>query len=142
MIAKGRQRYVAPRGENQGNAILTEKTAAEALQLLDEGYSLTDVASFFGVSVSAINLLYVGRNWAHLPGKRKQPRAQMSRHEGVTWRHDRQKWEARCTINHVRRHLGAFAFEADAAVAYNYFVAYHGLDRPLNQITLEEWCHD
>jgi hypothetical protein len=40
------------------------------------------------------------------------------------------------------QHLGAFAFEADAAIAVNYQVAYLGLDRPLNQVPLEEYAHD
>ena len=40
------------------------------------------------------------------------------------------------------QHLGAFAFEADAAIAVNYHVAYLGLDRPLNQVPLKEYAHD
>jgi hypothetical protein len=58
-----------------------------------------------------------------------------SRFSGVTKRYD--KWGAQ-----IMQHLGAFAFEADAAIAVNYQVAYLGLDRPLNQVPLEEYAHD
>ena len=58
-----------------------------------------------------------------------------SRFSGVTKRYD--KWGAQ-----IMQHLGAFAFEADAAIAVNYHVAYLGLDRPLNQVPLEEYAHD
>jgi len=40
-----------------------------------------------------------------------------SRYKGVRYRYGR--WYARITVNHVGYHLGSFATEQDAAIAYN-----------------------
>ncbi len=46
-----------------------------------------------------------------------------SKHKGVHYRHDRQKWAARATVNGRLKHLGLFSTEEEAAaVAAPYFI--------------------
>lgn len=42
-----------------------------------------------------------------------------SRFKGVCWHKQRNKWKAEIKVNGVRKHLGVFINEADAATAYN-----------------------
>ena len=83
------------------------------------------------------------RNW----------RGKTSRYEGVhltKWG----KWQAQLPVGArqasgrarkgkgVKTHLGFFANETDAAIAWNTHVAYLGLDRELNEIRAEDYIHD
>jgi hypothetical protein len=45
-------------------------------------------------------------------------------------------------VKGIVHYLGYFGSVADAAIAYNYFIAYHGLNKRLNQISGREWHHD
>ena len=58
-----------------------------------------------------------------------------SKHKGVTWRNDRNKWRATITIDGKRLYLGLFESEDDAAEAYNKAAKEHFGDYArLNQI--------
>ncbi len=55
-----------PRGERHGRRKLTEDQAREALERLARGEQQCDIATGFGVSRSAINMIALGRRWTHL----------------------------------------------------------------------------
>jgi hypothetical protein len=67
-------------------------------------------------------------------------RGKTSRFRGVSLHHS--KWMAVLWLNGRTLSLGRFGFETDAAIAYNYFVAYLGLDRKLNVIPADQNWHD
>ena len=70
-------------------------------------------------------------------------RRRLSRFRGVTKdRGRRRPWCAQISLNWRTLKLGSFYTEIEAAVAYNTFVAYSGLDRPLNEIPEGEWGND
>jgi hypothetical protein len=70
-------------------------------------------------------------------------RRRLSRFRGVTKdRGRRRPWCAQISFNCRTLKLGSFYTEIEAAIAYNTFVAYSGLDRPLNEIPEEDWGHD
>ena len=48
-----------------------------------------------------------------------KPRAESSQYKGVSWNRNVNKWEAQITINGKQTHLGYFASEKVAALAYN-----------------------
>jgi hypothetical protein len=73
-----------------------------------------------------------------VPGRRLKKRTYHSQYRGVT--KSRNMWQACLVLKGRKLHLGAFRFESDAAICWNYHVAHLGLDRPLNQIT--EFNHD
>jgi hypothetical protein len=64
-VRKGRHR--APRGEASGRSRLTEDQVREIRDLMSKGATQRPVARLFGVSQSAISLIYRGINWAHIP---------------------------------------------------------------------------
>lgn len=53
-------------GEKVNTAVLTERTAIEAAQLLREGYSTAKVAEIFGVTHSTVTKLRKGQTWKYL----------------------------------------------------------------------------
>jgi hypothetical protein len=64
-----------------------------------------------------------------------------SRYKGVYL--DQGKWRARIRVKRRLLHLGSYAFEPDAAVAYNTHAGYlHGEFSRLNKIPEGEWCHE
>ena len=70
-------------------------------------------------------------------------RRRLSRFRGVTKdRGRRRPWCAQISFNERTLKLGSFYTEIEAAIAYNTFVAYSGLDRPLNEIPEGEWGND
>ena len=67
MVAKGRHR--APRGERHRNAKLTEAQVLETRRLYaGGGFTMTALASRFGVHQTTVSLILAGRRWAHLKG--------------------------------------------------------------------------
>ena len=52
-----------PRGESNGNAVLTEKLVRAAILLHESGFALTDIAEFYGVSRQAVSHAVTGKNW-------------------------------------------------------------------------------
>ena len=63
MISKGRRRTVAPTGEDNGKAILTEEQAREIKQSAE---SMASLARKFGVSPNCVRGVKIGRTWKHL----------------------------------------------------------------------------
>jgi hypothetical protein len=61
---------------------------------------------------------------------------------GVYFDNARGKWGASLWVDGKRLNLGRFGFEGDAAICWNYHVAYLGLKRPLNVIIQADWHHD
>lgn len=59
-------RHEPSRGENSGNAKLTESDVREIRMLRTEGRLLREIADEFGISDSHVSHLYSGRRWAHL----------------------------------------------------------------------------
>lgn len=52
--------------------------------------------------------------------KSKGAKGVVSRYKGVSWRPDRQKWRARISLRSGKNvHIGSFATEKEAALAYN-----------------------
>jgi hypothetical protein len=69
MDAKGRRRKGEPRrGEKSNNAKLT---AEQALTIFRSTASGQVLAKQFGVSLNAIRLIRIGKNWAHVTGGAK-----------------------------------------------------------------------
>jgi hypothetical protein len=64
-------------------------------------------------------------------------RTKRSRFKGVVPQNGR--WRAYADANDRRVHLGTFGFEVDAAIARNYFDAYHG--KPLSNAIPADECH-
>ena len=58
-----------------------------------------------------------------------------SQYRGVFFNPPKDKWFARASLDGTQRHIGSFLTEEEAAIAYNDFVAEHGLDYPLNVIS-------
>jgi hypothetical protein len=57
-----------------------------------------------------------------------------SKHRGVFWFDNKNRWFARASIDGKQKHIGSFLTEEDAAVGYNNFVKEHDLGYPLNVI--------
>jgi hypothetical protein len=76
--------------------------------------------------------------------KARHGRYGSSRFRGVSWHKGRGKWSAQIGIDGSLKHLGSFAFETDAAIAFNYNAAYlWGEFCPqLNQIPADEYYHE
>jgi len=81
------------------------------------GYPLTDHRNHDGLDNRRSNL----RPVTHAQNLQNQrPRdGGASRHKGVHWHKQRQKWAAQITCDGKKRHLGMFATEGDAARAYD-----------------------
>jgi len=135
------------RGRHPGNGgypwnATPDEVVLEARQMAHEGHSLAFIAECLGISHSGVTRIVRGETRANVGGPvtiiehRKS-----SRFVGVR-AHSPGKWEARLTLNGRTLQLGLFGFEGDAAIAYNFHVAWLGLDRPLNPITEEDWHHD
>lgn len=60
-----------PRGEDHGNAKLTEEQVVEILAALSGGARGSDLARKFGVSEPAISMIRNGLRWPHLTAMRK-----------------------------------------------------------------------
>lgn len=60
-------------GEGNGNSRLTEPQVIEIDRLLKEGVKANKIAKVFGVTVSAVSSIRVGRTWTRVTGRpRKQ----------------------------------------------------------------------
>jgi hypothetical protein len=70
------------------------------------------------------------------------PWGKTSRYRGVSWHPKVNKWQVELRVNGVPMSLGYFANETDAAICWNYHVAYYGLDKPLNTIEAADYIHD
>lgn len=141
MWAKGRGQ--APPyciGSQTSQHLLTESDVIKILQRVDQGISPGLVASEFRVKVDTIRAIFQGRNWCHVEGPRQKPRQRRpKRFKGVT--PNGSCWNAYARENGKPVHLGYFGFEVDAAIARNYWDAYHG--KPLlNEISADEMFHD
>jgi hypothetical protein len=130
-------------GRANPRKVLTDQQVAEALQMLQEGRSQMDVARHFGVSDGAIHAIARGHTRCSVPGPRPKKHTYSKQYKGV-WFDDSQrcKWTARLKVKGQKLYLGSFGFKADAAICWNYHVAYLGLDRPLNEISADEMYHD
>lgn len=123
-------------GSRSGNTSLTETDVAEILELANQGKSNVSIARKFRVSETIVANIVRGETWLHVAGPRQKPRTKKSRFIGVTLHGTR--WEASVSRT---VYLGKFGFEVDAAIARNYWDAYHG--RPLpNEIPPDEMYHD
>ena len=120
---------------------LSNQQVAEVLQMLHEGKSQARVAEHFGVGRSTIGDIALRKTRTSVPGPRPEKRTYISHRTGDRGvsKHGN-KWPAKLKLNGRLLLLGSFAFKSDAAICWNYHVAYLGLDRPLNQIT--EFNHD
>jgi hypothetical protein len=57
-----------PRGENQGNARLTERDVVGIRQMREAGAIQREIGAKYGVSQSAISLILNGKLWPHTHG--------------------------------------------------------------------------
>jgi hypothetical protein len=64
MMTKGRG--VQPKGEDHGNAKLTEANVLDIRRLIEAGEDSASIAQRFKVSRSCIILIAQGKNWAHI----------------------------------------------------------------------------
>jgi hypothetical protein len=120
---------------------LSDQQVAEVLQMLQEGNSQARVAEHFGVSRSAIGDIARRKTRTSVPGPRPEKRTCSSHFTGDRGvRRHGNKWRANLKVNRRLLLLGSFAFKSDAAICWNYHVAYLELGRPLNQAT--EFNHD
>jgi hypothetical protein len=148
MWARGRVVTPDRTGSLHPQARLNEIDVREILQALSEGESQAVIADERGVSRGIIGDIAHGKAWMHVPGPRPDKRkSSSSRFVGVSKRYaddgsGKWKWAAHIHFEGKKHHLGRFCFEVDAAIAYNYAVAYHGLVRSLNEIPEGEWAHD
>jgi hypothetical protein len=139
-------------GERNTSAKLTEDQVKEVHRLLAQGdLTQSEIGELFGMAQQTISQINRGARWSHIPAEPVDclaRRKTSSRFFGVrnsTATYSRgspQRWTAGLNVNREYFHLGSFGFEEDAAIAYNYFVAYLGLDRPLNQIPEDYCAHD
>jgi hypothetical protein len=131
-------------GSSRGNAVLNEEIVADILQALSEGEEKSVLADHYGVSRELIGKVARGELWGHVEGPRPRPkrRQKLSRFKGVTYLYAQRKpWYAKAHVDGRAVYLGSFCHEVDAAIAVNYFDAYHG--RNLRNVIPEgEWCHD
>lgn len=83
MIAKGRMRHGPPlRGERGPSAIVTEADVLEMLARSRAGETRTSVARRYGLSVSAVSRIVLGKNWRHITSDQavaRSPRGPRSR---------------------------------------------------------------
>ena len=64
-------------------------------------------------------------------------------HRGVHWSKEKNRWSAQANADGKRKFLGAFDFELDAAICYNYHAAHiHSDFARLNAIPSNEYTHD
>jgi len=68
MINKGRQNN--PRGEKASGAKMSEETAREVINLLENNIKMTKIASMLGVGKGAVNSIKRNRSWKHLSRKK------------------------------------------------------------------------
>jgi hypothetical protein len=66
MVAKGRKRWKAPVGSQNGNAKLKECDVLAIKGSLSVGAKGTDLAERFGVSPSTISIIKKGKWWRHV----------------------------------------------------------------------------
>jgi HNH endonuclease len=123
-------------GENNPTVILSDEQVAEALQMLHEGKSQGAVARHFGVGDNVIHSIARGHTRRSVPGPRPEKVTYSRQFRGVTRDYSRRSrpWAVSLKAKGRTLHLGAFGFKSDAAICWNYHVAYLGLDRPLNQV--------
>lgn len=73
MIAKGRKRTVAPRGEGNGKAILTEAQVRDIKSRPRRYGFMAKLAREFGVSQKTIQGIFTGRTWGHVAWPQSAP---------------------------------------------------------------------
>lgn len=61
-----KERRTAPKGEQNGEAKLSESEALQVLRRKTTGQRLIDVAAEFGVSVPQVSRIWRGDSWSHL----------------------------------------------------------------------------
>jgi DNA-binding MarR family transcriptional regulator len=66
MINKGRARRTTTRGEDNHLAKLTEAEVLTIRELTRSGVPQVELAARFGVTRSAVSLIALRRNWAHI----------------------------------------------------------------------------
>jgi hypothetical protein len=65
-IRKGRARWVAPKGSENGKALLTEADILDIRRQRKAGVRGKDLASRYGVAQQTICSIVKGRNWKHV----------------------------------------------------------------------------
>jgi HNH endonuclease len=142
MYERGRAASTA--GSLHGNTRITEDIASKILEASNKGNSDWTVGNLFGVSAHVVRNIATGETWGHIPGQRqiRRKRKKLSRFVGVSPSSNRKyPWQVFVKVNGQLIHLGRSGFEVDAAIARNYFDAYHG--EPLsNSIPADETFHD
>jgi HNH endonuclease len=135
MVERGR----SCKGSRNGSAVINEQIVSEILQLLAEGRKQWWVAEWYGVHFDVVSRIALGQRWQHVPGIRTPtpPPPPSSRFLGVIYIKDSGKWRARLTSNGIRKNLGSFNTEIEAAACVNDYIVSHGLNRPLNDLTKE-----
>jgi len=66
MLKKGRNRYVAHKGEQNGSAKLSELDVRNIRMALQRGYSLNNIAKIVGTSKRTILRIKQGVSWKHV----------------------------------------------------------------------------
>ena len=74
-----------------------------------------------GLNNQRENLRLCTQSQNNLNGRKR--RGCSSEYKGVTWRKDTKKWQAQAWLDGKRNALGCYDLEADAAQAYNWFIA-------------------
>lgn len=70
MRTKGRSPVLDKIGQDNPNAILTEKQVIEIIDLLKQSVSQKEIGQKFGVSQAVISLISTNKSWRHLCRKR------------------------------------------------------------------------
>lgn len=71
MATKGRARGGTVRGEDHGNALLTDALVAEILSLRQQRTPIAELADRFDVGEGTIKDIVQGKTWQHVPGPRR-----------------------------------------------------------------------
>jgi hypothetical protein len=132
-----------PLGSTNGK--FTEVQVLQIRKWIAEGQRISHVAGRLSAGETTIANIASGKTYADVGGPLTFPtetRPKSSRFYGVTFNKERGKWRAYLSLDGRTVDLGRFAFEGDAAIAYNFHVAWLGLQRPLNTITEADWHHD
>ncbi len=66
MIAKGRDRHRAPRGEDSPHAVVTEAEVRAIRLRIADGETQAQLAREHGVTISAVNRMWKRKSWAHV----------------------------------------------------------------------------
>jgi hypothetical protein len=74
MIRKGRQNYVAAKGEAHGHCKLNDDLVRQIIRRLDSGEGQRAIARQLGIACSTVNKLATGKAWPHITGRVNEKR--------------------------------------------------------------------